>query len=47
MVFAGIPAIWQPAGVGAAILVAVLADGKARRRNNTFRLGRVRLRRSS
>jgi ribose/xylose/arabinose/galactoside ABC-type transport system permease subunit len=47
MVFAGIPAIWQPAGVGAAILIAVLADGKARRRNNIFRLGRLRLRRSS
>ncbi|GAA5200575.1 ABC transporter permease [Rugosimonospora acidiphila] len=47
MVFAGIPAIWQPAGVGAAILIAVLADGKARRQNNTFRLGRLRLRRSS
>jgi ribose/xylose/arabinose/galactoside ABC-type transport system permease subunit len=31
MVFAGIPPIWQPAGVGGAILLAVLADRKARR----------------
>jgi ribose/xylose/arabinose/galactoside ABC-type transport system permease subunit len=38
MVFAGIPAIWQPAGVGVAILLAVLADRRARA-NGARRIG--------
>jgi ribose/xylose/arabinose/galactoside ABC-type transport system permease subunit len=47
MVFAGIPSIWQPAGVGVAILIAVLADGKARQQAFAFRFSRLRPRRAT